>query len=290
MRGFSDPATDHLLVVFLGALGFGLTAMLLPLVARLLACAGFVRLNYMGRSIPQGAGIIFFIVPLFLGVFMFLVFVSPAGLLYPATFLFVAGAMGFLGLVDDVFGSREASGLRGHFRALMQGRPTTGALKALGGVAVALAAGVATAPLGEVWLNALLIALAANAVNLLDLRPGRAGKGFLLGAAPLFFAGWENPGLLLPLAVVTGALLAYLPGDLRARFMMGDAGANVLGATLGLTAVWVLGFEARLGVLAGLVLFHLFTERYSLSEVVRRNRWLYFLDRLGRSREESGEK
>lgn len=273
-----------------GILGFGLTAVLLPPLKKLVAGAGFIRPNYRGKAIPQGIGTVFSIVILFLGAPALFILRDPSVRLHFVTFMAVTGVMAFLGLMDDVFGSRQASGLKGHLVALVRGQLTTGALKAIGGLAVALLASTVTGPAREMPLNTLIIALAANAINLLDLRPGRAGKGYLLGAVPLFVVGWSDPALLLPLGLVTGALLAYLPEDLRARVMMGDAGANVLGATLGLTAVWLLGWEARLGVLAFLVLFHLFTERYSLTEVIRRHRVLYFLDRLGRTGEEPGDK
>mgnify|MGYP000692914973 CR=1 FL=1 len=276
--------------ILLAVLSFGLTAVMLPLLCKLVVAAGFVRPNYRGKSIPQGVGVTFFLVPVLLGPLVLVALPSPAARLQFAAFLATAGAMSFLGLLDDVFGSRQASGLKGHFTALLRGQLTTGALKALGGLAVAFFASLATAPAKEVLLNTLIIALAANAINLLDLRPGRAGKGYLLGAVPLLAAGWSQPAFILPLSIVTGVMLAYLPGDLRARVMMGDAGANVLGATLGLTAVWVLGLGAKAAVLAFLVLFHLFTERYSLTEVMRRNRLLHFLDQLGRPGEEPGEK
>ncbi|MGQ9497101.1 MAG: hypothetical protein ACUVRC_02975 [Desulfotomaculales bacterium] len=274
----------------LGVLGYGLAAVLLPLLCRLITRAGFVRPNYRGNTIPQGVGVVFFIVPLCLSLPVLIFFPSLLPRPQLNAFLALAGAMGFLGLLDDVFGSRRVSGLKGHFAALLRGRPTTGALKALGGLAAAFLVSLLTAPAKEVLLNTLVIALAANAVNLLDLRPGRAGKAYLLGALPLFAVGWSLPAFIFPLAMVTGAVLAYLPGDLRGRVMMGDAGANVLGAALGLVAVWVLGIEARAVVLAFLILFHLLCERYSLTEVIRRNRLLHFLDRLGRPGEETGDK
>lgn len=266
------------------ALALVVAAPILPFLNRIIFAMGHVRPNYRGTVIPASVGLLFFIVPfvLFAGVFI----VRPAAAyldLVPA-FLAATGGMALLGLLDDVYGSRRARGLRGHLVRLLRGEVTTGALKAIGGLTIALLVSLATAqgPV-EIMLNTLIIALAANALNLLDLRPGRAGKGFLLAGGLLFAAGWGNPLLAFP-AAVGGALLVYLPTDLRARAMMGDAGANVLGVTLGLTAVWILSLPAKLGVLAFLVGLHLFTERYSLTEVMARNRLLDFVDRLGRKR------
>jgi len=216
-----------------GVLAYGLAALLLPPLCKLITRAGFVRPNYRGNAVPQGVGVIFFIVPLCLSLGAFALFPSLLPGPQLTAFLVLIGAMGFLGLLDDVFGSRRVSGLKGHFTALLRGQLTTGALKALGGLAAAFFVSLLTAPANEVLLNTLVIALAANAVNLLDLRPGRAGKLYLLGALPLFAAGWSQPALIFPLAMVTGTVLAYLPRDLRARVMMGDAGANVLGAKIG---------------------------------------------------------
>ncbi len=274
-------------VLIFFTLGLAAAAFFLPLLIRIIAAAGHVGYNYRGDRIPVSVGVLFFIVPsvLLLGALN----VHPDGAylgLVPA-FVMVTGGMSFLGLIDDLYGSRRATGLRGHLRRLLHGEFTTGALKAIGGLVIAFVVSWATTPTrgSEVLLNTLVIALAANALNLLDLRPGRAGKGFLLGSGLLFAAAWGSPLLVFP-AVVTGSLTAYLPTDLRARGMMGDAGANVLGVTLGLTAAWVLAWPAKLGVLAFLISLHLFTERYSLTEVIVRNRVLDFVDRLGRKRED----
>ena len=75
-----------------------------------------------------------------------------------------------------------------------------------------------------------LVAGTANLVNLLDLRPGRAGEGRRprrrgdpRRARP---GDWSPARSARPLAV--------LPADLGERVMLGDAGANALGALLGL--------------------------------------------------------
>lgn len=270
------------ILIFL-ALGSALAVPALPLLNRIIAAAGHVRPNYRGEVIPASVGVLFFIVPSML--FTVAAVIRPDAAyvgLFPV-FLLAVGGMAFLGLVDDVYGSREASGLRGHLTRLLKGHVTTGALKAIGGLVIAFLVSLATSRGPEIVVDTLIIALSANALNLLDLRPGRAGKGFLVAGGLLLGAGWSNPLLVFP-AAVGGALLVYLPADLRGRAMLGDAGANVLGVVLGLTVVWTLALPAKSAVLVFLVAFHLLTERYSLTEVIARNRLLDFVDRLGRRR------
>ena len=99
-------------------------------------------------------------------------------------------------------------------------------------------------------------ASAANAVNQLDTRPGRALKAYLLAAIP--------PGAPLRPAV----LLA--PYDLREMVMLGDSGSNALGALLGLGSVSRLSERGRwtaVGLLAGLTLLG---EITSLGDLIER--------------------
>jgi Glycosyl transferase family 2 len=165
-------------------------------------------------------------------------------------------AVAATGLADDLWSGRER-GVRAHLRA----RGTTGVLKlvaipAIGFLSTRRASG------------ALLVALAANALNQLDTRPGRALKAYLAAAFPL--------GAPRGLAVL---LLAY---DLREMAMLGDGGSNALGALLGLRSVTRLTERGRwlaIGALAGL---NLLGETRSLGRLIERTPWLAQLDRLGR--------
>jgi glucosyl-3-phosphoglycerate synthase len=166
------------------------------------------------------------------------------------------GAVAAIGLADDLWSGAE----RG-FRAHLGSRRTTGVLKL---VAIPLVGLLATRKLS----GALLVGLAANLLNQLDTRPGRALKAYLL-AAP--FAGAP---------VRTAVMLA--PYDLREMAMLGDSGANALGAMLGLSSVSKLtgrGRWAAIGTLAGLTLLG---ETCSLGELIERTPVLRKLDALGR--------
>ena len=161
-----------------------------------------------------------------------------------------------LGLADDLFSGPER-GVAAHLRS---GR-TTGVLKLVG---IPLAGLLATRRVS----GALLVALAANALNQLDTRPGRALKAYTLAALPL-----RAP--LLPAVILA-------PYDLREMAMLGDSGSNALGAMLGLASVDRFTGRSRwlaIGALAGL---NLLGEIHSLGELIERSPALGALDRLGR--------
>lgn len=190
-----------------------------------------------------------------------------------------------LGLVDDVLGDRKSTGLRGHFRELTRGHFTSGALKAIGGlmIAIVVAGSLEKRYVLEFLLDVGVMALSLNAFNSLDLRPGRAIKVFLVAAIALMAASWSPAGWFV-WAVVIPPMLVLLWADLRLQSMLGDAGSNLLGAVFGFVAVSTLNWKANLVILAVLVLFHLYTETRSISELVMRVRWLRRLDELGLKR------
>ena len=122
-----------------------------------------------------------------------------------------------------------------------------------------------------------LVAGTANLVNLLDLRPGRAGKaGALLAATTL---GGPAGGLV---AGPLGATLAVLPEDLGERVMLGDCGANALGSLLGLRLASIPARGPRAALLAGIVGLTLASEKVSFTTVIEATPGLRELDRLGR--------
>lgn len=208
----------------------------------------------------------------------------PLAVLDPPSALAVAGA-GLAGAADDLTGSAtRAKGLRGHLRALRNGEVTTGAVK----VAVLVGSGL----LACVWADhrdgrgltsstlagAGLVAGSANLANLFDLRPGRALKVFLALGAPLAATG--SPAA----AAVCASSLAVLRDDLRGVSMLGDTGANPLGAAVGAAAARALGPRGRLLALGGVTALTLASERVSFSRVIDSTPVLRRLDRWGRAR------
>ncbi|MEX2553471.1 MAG: hypothetical protein WD627_10790 [Actinomycetota bacterium] len=187
-----------------------------------------------------------------------------------------------LGLLDDVAGDRYNKGFAGHVKALLKGKITTGSLKAFGGAALAFAVATwweGSLPAG--LLGGAVIALSANLVNLLDLRPGRALKVFLPAWLVLALI-WVSSVYLLVSTAVAGAAVAWMPADLREKGMLGDSGANMLGAILGAGVVLSIGVAGRVVILAALVALTLASERWSFTAAIEKFAPLRWLDGLGR--------
>ncbi|MGY1616617.1 hypothetical protein ACI797_07690 [Geodermatophilus sp. SYSU D00691] len=210
---------------------------------------------------------------------------APAGTRAAAAV--VGGVSGLVGGYDDLAGARPEQardkGLAGHLRALREGRVSAGAVKVAGiGAAAAAAAllttrGRGTGALVDGVLTTGLVAGTANLVNLLDLRPGRAGKAGVLATAATL--GGPAGGLV---AGPLGATLAVLPEDLGERVMLGDCGANALGALVGLRLARLPGRGARAGLLAAVTALTLASEKVSFTTVIESTPGLRELDRLGR--------
>lgn len=198
------------------------------------------------------------------------------------------GAFAF-GLVDDLAEdtSTRSKGLRGHLAAARHGTLTTGGLKVLGIGATGLLA-AALAPergtrrparrVADVLVDGALVAASANLANLLDLRPGRALKAGTAVALLLSSTSASAAG-----GVVVGSAAAAARTDLAGTDMLGDSGANALGALLGSAVVQGTSRPVRAVVLAGLVGLTVASERVSFSQVIARTPWLDAVDRWGRS-------
>ncbi len=192
--------------------------------------------------------------------------VNHRGLRLPLVGVLVGAAVppvlpvALIGLADDLWSGPE----RG-FRAHLGTGVTTGTLKLVGIPLFALAR---TRSLS----GALLVGLAANAVNQLDTRPGRALKAFGLGS--LLVGGAPRK------AAAVAVLLA--PYDLQEMAMLGDAGSNALGAVLGFSSVERLTGWRRWSAIGALSLLTVVGERRSLGDLIESTPVLRDLDRLGR--------
>ena len=189
--------------------------------------------------------------------------------------------MFFAGILDDIIGNRDVSGLKGHFKSLLNGKLTTGGFKALFGGFIGLVISIAISKnIYDIVINTLIIALSTNLMNLLDLRPGRAIKGYLVISIVLLFTLGEYTRNLLLL--IFPNVIAYFNQDLKAKAMMGDTGSNVLGISIGILFVMGYSLKVRLIWLAFLIFIHILTEKYSLTKIIESNKFLNFIDKLGR--------
>ena len=134
----------------------------------------------------------------------------------------------------------------------------------------------ATAALGDLLLDSVLVAGTSNLVNLFDLRPGRALKVGLIGAATVAAAGAPAQA-----AAVVGPVAASLPADLAELDMLGDSGANALGGVVGVGLTQA-SRPVRLAVAAAVVGLTLASEKVSFSRVIERTSALSALDAWGR--------
>lgn len=250
------------------------------------APARLVRVNFRGRRLPAVLG-----APLALGALV------PLGALVAAQAAFattivdpgvaaavavLAVGLGVAGYVDDRRGDERERGFRGHLAAAARGRLTGGVVKlgtgALGGLIAARLAGADD--LWNVAVIAAVVALCANLVNLLDRAPGRASKaalGLTVAAVAVAPGAW-----VVAAAGLVGAAVATTTPDLRERAMLGDAGANPLGAVVGLGLALGLGSTARVAVAIALLALNAASERVSFSRVIERTPWLAAVDRWGR--------
>jgi len=260
----------------------------------LLAGPVFARENHRGATLPTAAGLILVVATLAVAGVVALAEAGgweAAGRVAPGPLvLSTLAGLGFVGLVDDLAGSgADGRGFRGHLRALVRGRLTTGGLKLVGGAALALAvcAPLSGDGLDSLVVDALVVALAANLANLFDRAPGRTLK-VGVGAFTVLALATGAPGSLVGVAVVVGAALALAPADLAERLMLGDTGANALGGVLGLGVVASTAPGTRLGVMIALSGLNVAGEVVSFSRIIDAVAPLRALDRAGRRRGTTG--
>jgi UDP-GlcNAc:undecaprenyl-phosphate/decaprenyl-phosphate GlcNAc-1-phosphate transferase len=267
-----------LLVAFLAA------ALLAPATLRALSAGRLARENYRGVRLPfPGGTVIVAAAALALAPLAILDELADVDVFRPdlaRVAIYVLG-VAFLGLIDDVLGA-EPRGWRGHGAAVLGGGLSTGALKAAGSLGLALYAlsgrGYSA---GEYVLAVLVVVLTTNLFNLLDLRPGRSFKAFVVLGAGLTLGDWDA-GPLATLGVFLGPVLLLGLYDLRERAMLGDTGSNLIGGLAGLWLVLTLGTVGQ-GVALGVVLAAtVYGEFRSISALIERSPLLRQLDSLGR--------
>jgi hypothetical protein len=266
---------------------------LAPGVLRTLTAGGHTKANYRGRLLPFPFGVLTIAAALVALVPLMLVQqLASAEVFHPEALPIAVYALGVLalGLIDDTLGEHRSQaneapahrGFRGHGGAALKGQLSTGALKAVGSLGLALLAMRYLGLSDGRWLLAAgVVVLATNLFNLLDLRPGRSTKAFVLLGAGLGI-GSADLRPLWGLGLFAGPALIAGLYDLRERAMLGDTGANLLGALAGLWLVLTLSKTGQLIALALLAGATLYGELRSISALVERTPGLRELDSWGR--------
>ncbi|ADB51504.1 hypothetical protein [Conexibacter woesei] len=259
--------------------------LLTPPILRHLTEEGLTRENYRRALLPFPGGIaIVAAAVVALAPLAALQQLADADVFRPEIGLVVTYALGvaLLGLIDDLLAGRSR-GWRGHGKAVIGGGFSTGALKAVGslGLALFVLSGQGYGN-GQYLLAVALLVLTTNLFNLLDLRPGRSAKGFVLLAAALTLGAWdleplETIGLFAAPVVVAGFY------DLRERAMLGDTGANLIGGLAGLWLILTLGTLGQAIALAVVLALTVYGEFRSLSAAIERTPILRHLDSIGRT-------
>lgn len=270
--------------------GVAVALLVVPAGVRGLLDAGLVRENYRGARLAFPLGAVLATAALVaLAPLAFLDDRADLDLLDPELRRWMPYLLGvaFLGFLDDSLGRGEAAatprGWRGHARALREGRLSTGAIKAIG--ALALAAYVVSGRGLESWrylADVALLILATNAFNLLDLRPGRAEKALGLLGVGLCLGAWTLAPLEL-LGVFVGPVAVGAWLTLRERAMLGDTGSNLLGAIAGVWLLTTLDGDARLIALFAVSALTVYGELRSISATIESVPPLRWLDSLGRA-------
>jgi UDP-GlcNAc:undecaprenyl-phosphate GlcNAc-1-phosphate transferase len=261
-----------------------------PAGARGLRDAGLVRENYRGALLAFPLGAVLATAALVaLAPLAFLNDRADLDLLDPELRRWLPYVLGiaFLGFLDDALGQGAAAaaprGWRGHWRALREGSLSTGAIKAIG--ALALAAYVVSGAGLESWrylADVALLILATNLFNLVDLRPGRAEKALVLLGLGLCLGAWTLEPIEL-LGIFAGPVIVGAWLTLGERAMLGDTGSNLVGAIAGVWLLTNLGEDARLVALAAIAALTIYGELRSISATIDSVPPLRWLDSVGRA-------
>ena len=239
--------------------------------------------NYRGVQLPLtlGGGLILLV--FWVNVFRARWFVDSSVHTPAAQRLVIAGSLLLVFLVGwfDDHRARSARGIRGHLKELAGGRVTTGVVKLIGIVGAAAWVSLSlTDGLVRILLGIPVIAGSANLWNMLDVRPGRALKFFLVAA--LVLVGWYARYDDFLVGAAIGSAAALLTFDLRERAMLGDAGANLLGFIIGLALFRILPTWGLAVALVAILILHALGETITLSRIIEATPPLRWFDRLGR--------
>lgn len=250
------------------------TTILLPYYIVFLKYIGFVKINYKYQEIPVSFGVFIFLVESIL-----LFTISDTAFLSLWTFLLV---IVLIGTIDDIYGDQYIKGIHNHLKSFFRAKITTGFIKAITGglIAIMLAIRIGN-NIFEYIAHFFLILFMINTINIFDLRPGRALKLFFFLTLLLILINTsfltDNFSL-----VVISVLLVVFYYDLRGKIMIGDSGSNLIGLHLGIWYSIFAPIYVEWSLILFLLVLHIYTEKYSLTKLIEKNRYLLRIDSWGR--------
>lgn len=239
----------------------------------------FLRQNYQGKYIPSGLGLL--LILNFLAIIPFMHLFSGVALSMILLKGFLLGVIAFMGIADDFLGD-SSRGIKGHVKVLIkEKRFTSGGLKAAVGLLSGFMLGIFFGgSFIEVVISALVFALSVNTFNLMDVRPGRSIKMYILFSFLIII--WRRDQAVLLITPILGAALRILPLDLGEEGMLGDIGSNLLGASVGFFLVVLLDLPIKILILGALIVIQWVGDHISFSKLIERNNALRYIDNLGR--------
>jgi UDP-N-acetylmuramyl pentapeptide phosphotransferase/UDP-N-acetylglucosamine-1-phosphate transferase len=238
-----------------------------------------VKPNYKNITMPVGSGLLYpwvFVLSISIAV-MIPGLIGDIRIyqdhLLPLTILIIGSTL--VGFIDDVLSKDDTRGLFRHFSNFINGKITSGSIKALFGLVLAFFVSSFLSGLLPSVVGALIIALSMNAINILDLRPGRALTVYIFLAVILLVVPFALSDTLtsiwhFQLSLIMPAIV-LLVSDLNEKSMLGDTGSNTLGAILGF--VFIATFDSlkiRLIVLAVLIVFNFVGDRWSITKFIEK--------------------
>ena len=248
----------------------------------LLKNAGCISSNYRNLKVIYGIGIVF--VPIEITTLALAMILYNNEYLNYTSYLFAVCAIGFAGLLDDLIGNKQIKGLKNHVVSFAKGVLTTGFIKAFIGIISSIIISLENSKnLFDFTLNILIIALFTNALNLMDLRPGRCIKVFLFLGFIILAINLSKTLALLPLIIMLVASIIYAKYDLKEICILGDTGSNILGITLGYFSTVTFNSTNKIIIFLGLFVINALAEKFSLTKLISNNKVLNYIDTLGRS-------
>lgn len=259
------------------------------LINQLFSNWGLLAENFRGERIPLGVGVF-----LLLGQGLYLMLRSTIWIglgwgepvqISSIIFFISMSAVGIIGFVDDRWGRYDIKGLRGHLQYAREHRKlTTGLWKVIIIMLAAMLVSVNIAHPNHWWFVIVILMLSSNLFNLLDVRPGRAGKLFLLMGLLSFFLTGDWYGLFGEWLGLWGVWFLLIIGDLQGKWMLGDAGSNLLGFVTGIWIISLYPFWIQLMLGFVFLWLHWFAEKYSIQRWVEAHHWIRRVDEWGRIR------